>query len=76
MYLIYGRRSGGGVDLAAAGSAFVRIDGTLPLRRFGWGIGGSVASIADLDGDRRRELAIADGYDAIAHVLVSTRLPP
>jgi len=75
VYVIYGRRSGGAVDLAARGPAFVRIDGSLPLRRFGAGIGGSVASVADLDGDRRRELAIADGYDGIAHVLLSTRLP-
>ncbi len=75
VYLVYGRPSGGAVDLTATGPAFTRIDGTLPLRRFGWGIGGSVASIADLDGDHRRELAIADGFDGIAHVLPSTRLP-
>ena len=75
MYLVYGRTSGGAVDLAATGPAFTRIDGTLPMRRFDGGIGGSVASIADLDGDHRRELAIADGYDGIAHVLLSTRLP-
>ena len=75
VYLVYGRASGGAVDLAAAGPAFARIDGTLPMRRFGGGIGGSVASIADLDGDHRRELAIADGFDGIVHVLPSTRLP-
>jgi hypothetical protein len=75
VYIVYGRRTGGTVNLAATGPAFTRIDGTLPMRRFGGGIGGSVASIVDLDGDHRRELAIADGYDGIVHVLLSTRLP-
>ena len=75
VYLVYGRTSGGAVDLAATGPAFTRIDGTLPRRRFDGGIGGSVASIADLDGDHRRELAIADGYDGVVHVLLSTQLP-
>jgi hypothetical protein len=71
-FVVYGRRSGGDLSVATLGPGALRIDGT--HRGSAWGIGGSLASISDMDGDGRRELAIAGGYEGIAHVLLSTGL--
>jgi hypothetical protein len=66
--VVYGRRDGGTVDLAALGEGGFRIRGAYAIRRSGAGrtCGAAVdnapvvAAAGDLDGDGRGDLAVAD----------------
>ena len=71
-FVVYGRRSGGEISVATPGPGALRIDGRHEGATFG--LGGSLASVPDLDGDGRRELAVAGGYEGVAYILVSRGL--